>query len=259
MILQMAVLIAVSVFIGQRVDRERGAEQRAKAYAAHVIKAQEEERQRISRDLHDESIQTLVLLCQDLDTIKSSPSLPPTIMGKLQEARKTAERATTGLRDFVRELRPTILEDLGMVAAIRKLLTDYIERTGMEAQLKTTGEERRLPPDLEIGMFRITQEVLSNVVHHAGATRVIARIMFADKEVSLDIQDNGKGFIVPTHLDDIAASDKLGLIGMKERAELLGGKLEIQSNLGKGTRIKASIPLGNNDAYHIGMNSLSCV
>jgi signal transduction histidine kinase len=244
--LQMAVLIAIAVFIGQRIDRERTARQRAKAYAAHVIETQELERQRIARDLHDESIQTLVLLCQKLDGVKAGPSLPPMSMEKLQEARRIAEQAATGLRDFTRELRPPILDDLGMVAAIRKLMTDLMDRAGIDGQLKIDGEERRLPPDFEVGLFRIAQEALSNIAHHARATSVAVMITFAAKEVSLDIRDNGKGFAIPTSPNDAGASDKLGLTGMMERAEILGGSLEIESSPGKGTRIKVVVPLENN-------------
>ena len=243
---QLLIVIAAAVILGYWVDRERAAQQRAKTYAAHVIKAQEEERQRIARDLHDESIQTLVLLCQELDAAKSSPSLPPGAMEKLQEARKTAEQAVTGLRNFTRELRPPILDDLGMVAAIRKLLIDFMDRAETEGQLKVVGEERRLPPDLELGMFRITQEALSNVEHHAKATNVTVTITFADREVSLDIRDDGKGFTVLPYWNDSIANNKLGLTSMRERAELLGGRLEILSSPGKGTRIRALVPLEGN-------------
>jgi len=133
-ILQMAVLIIMAVIMGQRVDRERAAQQQTKAYAAHVIKAQEEERQRIARDLHDESIQMLVLLCQQLDSVKNSLALSPAAVEGLLMARKTAEQAATGLRNFTRELRPAILDDLGMVTAIRKLLMDFVDRSRTEGR-----------------------------------------------------------------------------------------------------------------------------
>jgi signal transduction histidine kinase len=245
---QLLIVNAAAVFLGYWVSREKAARQRAKAYAMHVVDAQEKERQRIARDLHDESVQTLVLLCRELDALKSSQALLPPAMETLQKARKTAEAAAAGLRDFARELRPPILDDFGMVAAIRKLLMDFMDRAGINGQLTVAGGERRLPADLELGMFRISQEAISNVEHHAGATNVAVVIAFADKDVSLDIQDNGRGFIVPVHAESVVIGDSLGLVGMKERAELLGGRLEIQSSLGKGTRIKASIPLDGTGA-----------
>jgi two-component system sensor histidine kinase DegS len=242
---QLLIVNAAAVFLGYWVGRERMARQLANAYAAHVIKAQEEERQRIARDLHDECIQTLVLLCQDLDAIRSSRSLSSTIMEKLQKARKTAENASTGLRNFTRELRPPILDDLGMVAAIRRLMMDHMDWDGIKGEFKVRGNEHRLPPELEVGLFRIAQEALSNVGHHARATSVAINITFTGKEVSLDIRDNGQGFVVPIRSDNVVASGKLGLVGMWERAEIMGGRLDVQSSPGKGTRINVSIPLKN--------------
>lgn len=242
-IFQLAVLVTVAVIMGQRVDREKSATQRAKAYATLIIKAHEEERLRIARVLHDESIQTMILLCRELDAVNSSPSLLPVAKEKVQEARKTAEQAATNLRDFARALRPPILEDFGMVAAIRKLLTDFIDRIKTEGHLKITGEERRLPGDLELGIFRIAQVALSNVERHAAAKNVDVTISFSTKEVKLEIRDDGRGFTLPAHIHNVAFDKNLGLIGMNERAELLGGRLEIQSSPGMGTRIKASIPL----------------
>jgi signal transduction histidine kinase len=249
MSIQLLIVDAAAVVLGYWVDRERMARERVKAYAMHVINAQEEERQRIGRDLHDESIQSLVLLCQEIDEIRRIPSLPSAAVEKLREARKTVEQTATGLRNFTRGLRPPILDDLGMVAAIRKLLLDFMDRNSTEGQLKVLGKERRLLPDLELGMFRITQEALSNIEHHARATNVAIIIAFESKEVCLDILDNGIGFSMPVHQSNVAAN-RLGLIGMRERAEQLGGKLEIQSSLGKGTRIKATIPLLSNGASH---------
>ncbi|MDO8578365.1 MAG: sensor histidine kinase [Dehalococcoidales bacterium] len=244
-IFQTAVLIAVAILMGQRVDREKSAKQRAKAYATLVIKAHEEERLRIARVLHDESIQTMILLCRELDIVNSSLSLLPVVKEKVQEARKTAEQAAKYLRDFARALRPPILEDFGIVTAISRLLTDFLDRTKTEGHIKIIGKERRLPGDLELAMFRIAQVALSNVERHSGAKNVDIIISFADKEVTLEIRDNGKGFTPPAHEHNVAVGKNLGIIGMKERAELLGGRIEIQSSLGTGTRIKASIPLSS--------------
>ncbi len=217
-----------------------------KAYAAHVMRAHEEERQRIARELHDETIQTLVLLCRQLDSIEGdSESLNPTQVDNLQEARRTAEEIVRGIRDFTRALRPPILDDLGMMASIRRLLTDFAERTRIESKLKMAGEDRRLPSDTELGIFRITQEALWNVEHHARATRVDVDVTFNEDKVRVDVVDNGAGFLVPSDSDDFTASGNLGLISMQERAELLNGKLEIQSSPGKGTRVTVSIPVGD--------------
>jgi signal transduction histidine kinase len=240
----MSILVAVAFFVGQRVDRERASRQRAEAYAAYVLHGQEEERQRIARDLHDETIQSLVLVCRQLDSVKdNSPALPPPVSDGLQAARSTVEHVVTELRDFARALRPPILDDLGMVASVRRLLMDFTERTRIEGELKVSGESRRLSPDAEIGLFRITQEALWNVERHAGATRVTVSLLFAHKETSLEVADNGVGFAAAPVPSEFATRGKLGIMGMQERAELLGGRFEIQSSQVKGTRVITSIPL----------------
>ncbi len=215
-----------------------------RAYAAHVIRAQEEERQRIARELHDETIQALVLLCRRLDSVEGdSESLPPSQIDSLREAKIIAEEVAKGLRDFTKALRPPILDDLGIIPSIRRLLTDFAKRTRVEGKLKVVGEDRRLPADAELGVFRIAQEALWNAEHHAGATRVDVTITFAEYRVGLDVVDNGAGFSIPTDSSDFTASGHLGLISMQERAELLGGKLEISSSPGNGTRVTVSVPI----------------
>lgn len=215
-----------------------------KAYAAHVMRALEEERQFIARELHDETIQELVLLCRRLDSMESdSKYLPPSVITGLREARETTEEVVWRLRDFARALRPPILDDLGVIASIHRMLADFMERTNIESQLKVVGEDRRLPSDTELAIFRITQEALRNVEHHAEATRLAVTITFAEDEARLDVVDNGTGFSIPSNSGDFISSGHLGLISMQERAELLGGKFEIKSILGEGTTVAVSIPV----------------
>ncbi len=236
--------LAIQVLL-RDITEEQHRQAGLKAYAAYVLSAQEEERQRISRELHDETIQALVLLCRQLDSVKSrNVALPSSVVDGLREARKTAEEVVRGLRDFAKILRPPLLDDLGMVISIRRLLVDLTERTKTKSQLKIVGEDRRLLPDTELGIFRIAQEALWNVEQHSRATHVTVTIAFTEDEVRLDVLDNGVGFTVPPVPGDFIASGQLGLIGMQERAELLSGKLEIKSSPKKGTRVTASIPLG---------------
>lgn len=126
-----------------------------------------------------------------------------------------------------------------MVTSIRSLLTDYTARTGIQAQLKLIGKERRLSRDSELGIFRIAQEALWNTERHSKATKVVVTMTFSQYQVRMDIKDNGLGFNVPLNL---STSGQLGLLGMQERAELLGGKLEIQSSPEKGAIITVSAP-----------------
>jgi len=215
-----------------------------KTYTTYVIRAQEEERQRLARELHDGTIQSLVLLCRRLDSMHDKGELlPSSVTDRLQEARVTAEEAVRELRDVTKALRPPILDDLGMVTSIRRLLDDFVERTGAKGQQKVVGQQRRLPSDTELGIFRIAQEALRNVERHAKATRVTVTITFAHQEVGLEVADNGVGFSVSSVLGDLITSGQHGLLSMRERAELLGGKFEIQSSFVEGTRVMVSIPV----------------
>lgn len=213
-------------------------------YAAHVLHAQEEERQRVARELHDGTVQTLVLLCRRLDSVGGgSESLPPSVISELREARRTTEEVIQELRDFTKALRPPTLDDLGIVTSIRRLLTDFKEQTRIGCQLKVVGNERRFSPDKELGIFRIAQEALRNVERHAKATHVSVTLAFSEHTASLDVVDNGQGFSLPPVPGNFTAIGQGGLIGMHERARLLNGTLEIQSNPGNGTRVTASIPI----------------
>ncbi|MEE9198652.1 MAG: PAS domain-containing sensor histidine kinase [Dehalococcoidia bacterium] len=235
----------------QDVTEEWRREAGLRAYAANILHAQEEERKRIAQDLHDESVQALVMLCRQLDTVEGTgDSLPPSVIEGLREARLRAEEVVEELRGFARALRPPILEDLGLVASIRRLLADVTEGTPMEGRVKVMGEEQRLPPDTELGLFRIAQQALRNVERHAQATRVAVTIAFGEHEARLDVIDNGVGFTRSSGPGDFAVSRQLGLLGMQERAKLLDGSLEIQSSPGHGTRVTVSIPIGGALVYH---------
>ncbi|MBI4268173.1 MAG: sensor histidine kinase, partial [Chloroflexi bacterium] len=234
---------AVIQAIFRDATEEQGRQAGLRAFSAHVIRAQEEERQRIARELHDETIQSLVLLCRRLDTLQNaSNSLSPSLVDNLQEVRRNAEGIVAELRDFTKTLRPPILDDLGIATSIRRLLADFVERTRIKGQLKMIGEERRLPSETELGMFRIAQEALRNIERHAQATHVAVTLTFAKEEARLEMLDNGVGFSKALVLSDFTASGHMGLISMRERAQLFGGKLEIRSILGKGTRITLFVP-----------------
>ena len=223
---------------------EHGRQAERKTYTTYVIRAQEEERQRIARELYDGTIQSLVLLCRRLDSMNDKGELlPSSVTDRLQEARVTAEEAVSELRDVTKALRPPILDDLGMVTSIIRLLDDFEERSGTKGQQKVVGQQRRLPSDTELGIFRIAQEALRNVERHAKATRVTVTITFRQQEVRLEVADNGVGFLVSSVLGDLITSGQHGLLSMRERAELLSGKFEIQSGSGGGTRVMVSIPV----------------
>lgn len=215
-----------------------------RAFAARILQAQEEERKRVAQELHDETIQTLILLCRRLDSIMGpEEALPPRATARILEARRSAEQTVAGLRDFARMLRPPTLEDLGLVTSIWRLLTDLGERTEIVGKLVVDGQERRLPGDWELGMFRIAQEALRNVERHAQARHVNVTLRFGERVVALEVADDGKGFKQPTPAGDFAVRGQLGLLGMRERAQLLNGEVHIESGPGQGTKVVVTVPV----------------
>jgi signal transduction histidine kinase len=232
----------VAVLLGYVVEQRRAAQTAAKLSAFHAIRAQEDERQRISRELHDDTVQSMIGICQKLDTIKClSLDLPPSVSLELAEARQSVVDTVDNLRNFIRTLRPAILDGFGVVASIRRLLANTMERTGINTELKVVGEERRLATEIESSVFRIAQEALRNVERHSKATRAEIIIEFAPGEIVLDICDDGIGFQLPssTYFPSIG---KFGLLGILEYTNLLGGKLNINSKPAMGTRIRVTFP-----------------
>ncbi|HVD02024.1 MAG TPA: sensor histidine kinase [Candidatus Dormibacteraeota bacterium] len=238
--IQILVVDAVAIFVGYRVDQERlarlaaeaageayrAAEARTRLYAGRILHAQEDERRRLSQELHDQPLQDLIHLCRQLDA------------GALDGAREVATQVVSELRQISRGLRPPSLDDLGLTSALRKLVVDFSARTAIAASVRVEGRSRRLPADVELGLFRIAQEALNNVSRHAAAERVTVRVRFLEDEVRLAVSDDGAGF-TPGQ----AAESSLGLAGMSERAALLGGRLEVISAVAKGTTIRALIPV----------------
>ena len=231
----------------QIVLRDATAEHRRhegmRAYAAHIQRAQEDERQRIAHELHDDTVQSLVMICRRLDIVekKVEAGAGPATDG-IREVRNEVEGVVSRLRDFARTLRPTALEDLGLVMAVRSLVTDLSDRTGLQQEFRVLGTERRLPPDVELAIFRIAQELLRNVEYHAQATRVSATISFTPQGTALEVSDNGVGMPLSMDTAQLASRGHLGLLGVQERAELLGGQVERKSASGQGTTVRVHIP-----------------
>lgn len=240
------------------ITLERHREAGLRAYAERVLHAQEDERKRMAQELHDETVQALVLLCRRLDVVEAaSDCVPPHVTQDLRMARKSAEELVERLQDFARALRPPTLDDLGLVTSVRRLVVDLADRAGIEWHTEVDGRERRLRPDAELALYRIAQEALRNVERHAGATRVSVDIRFTEREVSLDVLDNGVGFVLATGHRDFATGGQLGLLGMKERAELLGGTLQVRTSPGTGTRVTVSVPTAGSVSHAVDGTSRS--
>jgi len=214
-----------------------------RTYATHVLRVQEDERKRIAQELHDDTISTLVQMHRQIDGMERIGAAKCVEMvAGLQDFRKTVERAMRRLREFAKALRPPALDDFGVVICIRGLLRDMEDVSNVHCTYEVVGKEMRLPSDVELNIFRITQEALRNIERHAKATRVSVTIAFTPRAVTLDIADNGVSFS-PARGCEFVSNGRLGLLGMRERAESLGGELKIQASPGQGTTVTVSVPV----------------
>ena len=212
--------------------------------AAQVITAQEDERKRVARELHDEASQALTTLIIGLET--ALESMPPRLTGPRQQVialRTLTEQTLDEIRNLALSLRPTVLDDLGLASAVRWYAKTMAEKANLQVRLDAINMEDRMPAAVETAVFRIVQEGLANVARHAAATEVQVRLERTDHTVSLVIADNGQGFDAAAALSPTGRGAGLGLFGIEERVTVLGGKWELSSEPGRGTTLKVWIPL----------------
>ena len=209
-------------------------------YIGAITSAQEDERMRLARELHDETIQSVIALKQ---RVQLAEKLVKDQKGKqsLQELESLAEQTVENLRRLIRALRPIYLEDLGLVTALDMLARETSQNNHLIVDFQKTGEERRFSREEELSLYRIAQEALNNVIKHSKATHADLKIIFEDAEIKMEVRDNGKGFIMPKSPTELAPSGHFGLLGVHERADLIGARLEIESTLGKGTRLQVRL------------------
>jgi signal transduction histidine kinase len=213
-------------------------------YARRIMQSQESERKRIARELHDDTIQSLIALSRRLEGLATSQEqLPNGASSRIRELWQQTGEMVRRVREFSQNLRPSVLDDLGLLPTLEELTSDMERQVGLQTEFHASGERRRLSSEVELTIFRIAQEALSNVRRHAKATKVVTTVELGDTAVRLRIQDNGIGFRPPKLTDDLRAEDGLGLIGMHERVRLLGGSLRIESGPGSGTTVIAEVPL----------------
>jgi PAS domain S-box-containing protein len=229
----------------QDITEERQLEENMHYYVQLITRAQEEERKRIARELHDEVAPSLLLLTQHLDVINSSikPRLPSSFKERIEGLRNLTIDALESLRRCAQDLRPRILDDLGLIPALEWMTEELVKNYGINARVEVEGTERTLPVEVQLLLFRIAQEALSNIRKHAGASVAVVKLEFGDDSINMTISDNGRGFELPPRIEDFATSSKLGIIGMCERARLLRGSLEIKSKPDEGTHVVTKIPL----------------
>jgi two-component system sensor histidine kinase DegS len=217
---------------------------RLRSASRQVFQIIEEERMRIARDMHDgpaQSMANLVLQAEILERLIARD--PKMVVSELADFKNGVRSVLDDTRRLIFDLRPMTLDDLGLVPTLRKFVKEFGERAGVNAYLRVVGEETRLPGGLEPTLFRIIQEALNNARKHAQATTVEVIITFQPQEVSAVIRDDGVGMDLAAVETRLEATRNLGLISMRERAELEKGRLEIRSQVGKGTEIRATFDL----------------
>jgi signal transduction histidine kinase len=213
------------------------------------VEVQEEERQRIARELHDGVGQTFTALALGLsgieETMPRDPGLARQQVGNLKEL---SIRAITEMRQLVADLRPSQLDDLGLVPAIHWLAEEWRSRLKLDVRVQVSGHRRRLTPEMETVLFRITQEGLTNIAKHAHAQHALVRLSFDTDPMELRIEDDGVGMTPEQASRRLTRNQGWGLAGIRERAALVGGDVEVDSTPGHGTRLTIHIPLGEQEA-----------
>ena len=209
-------------------------------YIGAITSAQEEERNRLARELHDDTIQAVIALKQRVQLAKKSIRDPMSRQA-LQELESLAEQTIENLRRLTRALRPIYLEDLGLVTALEMLARELSHNRALTVEFTKQGRERRLTHEIELALYRIAQEALNNVVKHSKATHAEVKISFDKSEIQMEVVDNGSGFDMPRSPTDFAPSGHFGLLGIRERVDLIGARLEVASAIGRGTTLRVQL------------------
>jgi len=226
------------------ITQERRLQDNLQFYCRQVLQAQEEERKRLARELHDDASQQIVLLTHGIDKVayKAERYSPQELRNELGKLYELSQHTYQNIKHYAQALRPSILDDLGLLAAIKWLAEEIHKLSGIEIQVKADVIPL-LSPETQLVLFRIIQESLNNVHRHSGASEASITVECQRTEIRVTISDNGKGFKLPRQLSEFAGQGKLGLTGMAERVQLIGGQLEVSSQEGKGTTILVKVPI----------------
>lgn len=225
----------------QQIQRETAQREALRQeFLRHTVIAQEEERARIARELHDESSQLLTAFSLQLATLRQVTLRNPKAQAQIAQLQALTRQISQGIYRLVRDLRPLHIDELGLAASLQWLAEQASHRLNLNVQVEITGSSQRLPPLAETVVFRVAQEALTNVARHAGVRQARLEFVFEDQQVTLRIIDQGIGMRLPPP----AGTDHSGwgITGMRERAESVGGDLQIHSNLGQGTVVELRLP-----------------
>jgi signal transduction histidine kinase len=226
------------------LEQSRQMQEQLRLLSRQLLSAQEEERKMISRELHDQIAQTLTSINVRLASLKTEAALNTKGLDKkISSTQRLVEKSVNLVHRFARELRPTVLDDLGLIPALHSFMKSFAKRTGVRASLTAFAAVERLDTVKRTVLFRVAQEALTNVGRHAQAGRVEVSIQKLRDDVCMRIKDDGKSFNVERVLH-AEGNGRLGLLGMRERLEMVGGNLVVESAPGTGTTVNAQIPLG---------------
>jgi signal transduction histidine kinase len=228
----------------QLLEQSQHMQEQLRLLSRQLLSAQEEERKMISRELHDQIAQTLTGINIRLASLKTESTLNTKgLQKKISSTQKLVEKSVDIVHRFARDLRPTVLDDLGLIPALHSFMKSFAKRTGVRTSLTAFAAVERLDTAKRTVLFRVAQEALTNVARHAHASRVEVSIQKLRGRVCMKIKDDGKSFNVECTLH-ANGGKRLGLLGMRERLEMVGGSFTVESLPGKGTTILAQIPLG---------------
>jgi signal transduction histidine kinase len=229
--------VSVFVELHRKSERLKESEDKLRRLAAHLISVREEERAHIAREIHDELGQVLTGIKMEVGWLAKRLK-EPMLLEKTESMSKLIDSTVQTVRKIATGLRPEMLDDMGLVAAIGWQAKDFQKRTGIRCRVKLPPETTKLDIDVSTTAFRIFQEILTNVARHSRATRVDIDLGVTDTQVTLEVQDNGVGIAD----SDLNGRKSLGLLGMHERALLFGGEVNITGTPGHGTRVAVAIP-----------------
>ena len=230
--------------IARDISKEKQMQENMRLYIQQITRAQEKESSRIARELHDSTAQELIALLHQVEgLLRDRAKLPLSEAKALWRIHEQIKGILQEVRYFSRDLRPSILDDLGLRAALEWLVEQLETEHKVECHLIVVGQERRLASETEVMIFRIVQEAIRNIGKHSQASKAEVTVKFEQKETTITVKDNGVGFQLLESVGDLTRAGKLGLAGMQERAQLLGGSLSIQSEPGIGTTIVVKAPV----------------
>ncbi|GMR10818.1 MAG: hypothetical protein BMS9Abin28_1642 [Anaerolineae bacterium] len=222
--------------------RLRSTQRALRAYISALTHAQEEERHRMARELHDETIQDLIAIDQRIQMVSADlDKSNPEQAAQLNSLHREVNRAVNEVRRLTRALRPIYLEDLGLTTAVEMLADDLQRDRQIPVEVRIEGDVRRLSGEVELAIYRIIQEALSNIVRHSEAGTVAILLSFRNGDIQAEVRDDGVGFDGPSKASTLAANGKFGLMGMHERADLIGAELSIKSEPGGGTQVRLTL------------------